>query len=317
MPPLPTAASIIPLLPTPLRPLVTKIVDFGPQSYSLYLAYIKSQNITSALLSSPSHRNPYFPSKARPHAPLPRLQSLHLSRTRNDVLTAGPTALICLLPIVGYAATLGAFAKPRFFLSRQFYGENERVQFGWDDVRGRMSNYDGIVDRLGSCYVNSLRLELLKVPEFGEEEGGGAVDDFEDSYGIDKLPHSHLVALAASRGVNRWNEVVPVLRFYPTSWLRDALRREAMEIKRDDWLIKNELDGGIGGMGGGEVREAMVDRGIGEDEGERILKIHVDIAGRDVGFLDEGEGGREGVEGSVGESLLLHLPIILQHEGGK
>ena len=204
---LPSTSSILSFIPRPLLPLATKIIRFGPQSLALYSDYTTALHIAAALVSSTSHKSPFFPSLSRPFAPLPRPQFLHLRRTRKDVSTAGPTAAFCLLPVVGYFGVLGAFLKPRFFLSRQFYEDGEREKLGWEDVRARVENYGDVKEclRISGCDIGEVRRALVNLGEGveGDAKVNEVLKNFREKFELGSLSKKHLVALAASRGINR------------------------------------------------------------------------------------------------------------------
>mmetsp|Transcript_18663 Transcript_18663/g.38829 ORF Transcript_18663/g.38829 Transcript_18663/m.38829 type:complete len:171 (+) Transcript_18663:2-514(+) len=166
----------------------------------------------------------------------------------------------------------------------------------------------GAIER-GGVDLGRVREALIRYKDIGKVDS--VINDFTDRFKLERMSRSHLVNLAASRGLNRFHEVFPLLSLYPKSNLIKGLKREAEDMKRDDWLVLNEL-GGVGKMGEEEIREAMVDRGIRKGR-EDMLEEHVGIVGKEVGFLDSRVQGGSGDDPVICESLILHMPIILHH----
>jgi len=95
---------------------IERIKNFLPQALKLYADYNKSAAIKSAITSSKHHRTPTFPNSLPP-----RSESLHIIRTTEAIMTAGPVAMLATLPMVGYPIMVAAFLVPQYSLSHHFW----------------------------------------------------------------------------------------------------------------------------------------------------------------------------------------------------
>lgn len=326
-----------------------RIKKFPSNLTDLYKDHQLRSSILSALETSKSIRSPskdvLSQTTSRPFAPLPRYESNHVRQTTTDLVTAAPVALLSALPIVGYGAMVGAFVVPRYTLSRQFHDDDERWQFASEDVLERAKFYPTLSEIVNKHVkiedvakalnlYRTLEPEHMKVDDqlkyiqevLSPFRAGGPL-----CFSINGLARNDLIFLAASRGLTRLHvkEFGGVLNVLPSNVLRRILKKHAVEVKTDDYLIHaekltdttNEVAAGHNrttnpALSAGEVRDASVLRGLAIRKNDvdamvKLLRSHVSIVGREIGFLDDSKASVT----AIPPSLVLFLPALIQDWG--
>lgn len=137
---------------------------------TLYSSYLRSQDIKSSLITLSSLKNPHYTQDE-----LPRSLRLHLLNTKKSLRKSLPSAVLCTLPILGYAWCAVVIFFPRYTTCSLFWTYSEVLQFnkidaeirkeGRRELREYLDSVVGVLEStdFGSESISDLKLKLNNI----------------------------------------------------------------------------------------------------------------------------------------------------------
>jgi hypothetical protein len=264
-----------------LRGGVAKMKAFPAQTLALYADYNKSNSIKHYLAtSSLDHRSPVYTSTS-----VPRSESIHMIRTAESLYTAGPTALLSMLPMVGYPLLALALLAPQYTLSHHFWTREEERAY----QREACERMDG--------YQRDVRGRLVSAGDGCGARGCGGRR-------LDEMSAECIRNLAGANGV--LHSLSPLLHVVPTAVHKRLLLEKAAVLLSDTRLLG--VGNGVDALSEVELREACCRRGLGVEKGEESMRRELKRYAR---ALEEARTGRGG--GRRDEvAFVLELASVLE-----